>query len=158
MRERSEKLVWLSCILTLRLACMWLTYHTKQGMWSWDVALTKLLQIVLLTDISSWPGDVARSQEYTRAQYVLWRHVRMQLRNDAVNDHPHLEDIEIILELLFVKEQKNWENESDFQKATIFGLQYLVIMIETWTRLTENLSHFSKNFFWNKFQWLWLIL
>jgi hypothetical protein len=55
---RWEKRVWLNFMTVSRMGKAWLEHHLKNGTWSWDVTIARLLSIVLITSIGMRNGDV----------------------------------------------------------------------------------------------------
>lgn len=96
-----------------RIALAWIDHHERHGTGSWDATLLKLMAVVLVAALGVRSGDVARTALHDGCQYMAWRDVRIRL-HDGPNVgfvNPRLQDVEMVLDLRFMKEHKDDENE-----------------------------------------------
>lgn len=61
-------------------AC-WLNHHAAHRTRSWDVTLSRLLGIALVTSLGCRAGDVARSPGYTGNEHLAYKHVELMVNN-----------------------------------------------------------------------------
>jgi hypothetical protein len=50
---------------------------------NWDVAIYRLMSVVLITALGCRGGDAARSRGYSGIEYLQYRHVELVLEGDA---------------------------------------------------------------------------
>lgn len=86
----------------------WLEHHLKNGTWSWDVTIARLLSIVLITSIGMRNGDVTQSTDYTGVEYMQYRHFELRIVGDG---EPRFENLRALITVEFAKDAKTVRNE-----------------------------------------------
>jgi len=90
----------------------WLQTHTDDGTRSWDQTLGRMMFVVLIGAANLRAGELVRSQHYTGEEYLKWEHIAVRLHDgpDVDDENPRLQDIEVIIELHFIKAFKDFKN------------------------------------------------
>jgi hypothetical protein len=70
-----------------RMSMAWLKHHCQNGSGNWDIAIYKLMSVVLVTGLEYRSGDVARSRGYLGTEYLQHRHIELVLEGDEAVLH-----------------------------------------------------------------------
>jgi hypothetical protein len=100
---------WLSFMTISHMSRAWLHHHSQNGTRSWDIALYKLLSIVLVTSLACRGGDIARSRGYTGTQYLQYGHIQLVLEGS-----PKISNLCTRVSLEYLKGFKDVQNHRQF--------------------------------------------
>lgn len=99
--ESDTALVIFATLITLARA--WLAHYHTHGTTNWDVVLSRLLSIVLISSLAARDGDVVRSNIYKGAEYMQYRHVDLYLEGNE----PVFEALRAVVTIEYAKGHKN---------------------------------------------------
>jgi hypothetical protein len=100
LRGKWKKSEWIGVLLVEKMVRAYFQASLDQGCKSWDVQLSKILSLVLVSACCCRAGEVSLSRDYT-TEFMKWEHITLKLEGGATIDH-----LEATIEICYEKSKK----------------------------------------------------
>ena len=108
---RSAKGVWkrrqyVGFMMISRIAEAWLQYYLNNGINSWDLALCRLMSVLLVSCTAARAGDIARSQCYEGLECLKWEDIHLFIDDSDPTLLP-IDALQMHMTLRYTKNRKD---------------------------------------------------
>lgn len=104
---RWNKRVWLGFMLMARMGNDWLPHYDTHGALNWDVIISRLLSVVLVTSLGCRSGDVSRSEHWKGMEFIQYHDIILMLSEHGSK----FEDLQAHIVIEFEKGRKDKKND-----------------------------------------------
>lgn len=97
-----HKRQWLGFLMVQKMVTSFAEHHLMHGALSWDIVILRMLAVVLQCACNARPGDIARSDQYSGKEALLFRDVELTLKENGTT----VQDVQAKITMRFVKGYK----------------------------------------------------